>query len=484
MTITLMVVLIVAEDIEEKIRKLRELGRAPLQRETKPTKPIPLAESQKKISKIGALREKERKKRILIGAFVIIVIILIASIGIYTLIQKQQTKKLEAIKQAKIAEVNTYFKGELANDTVKFELIKRIKSAKSIEELNKINVKAAYEKRLAEIRKQKEVESKKKEVEELNMLKSQQIIVITQAFDQLLSQPLPEDIRTEAINILNELKQRVNEAKTKEEVLSVDPNPYLTNLWKKYYFYLIDATPTQQVILRKDNESHIYTKIEAKQVLGKITDYHELMKYSVEKVEMVKMALVVKRENVVGAFLSSGDKIKIYAKNQTNGKYFEIADEGYLDLILLPTSAGQISLSESQGEGSSISSSSSTEYTTSQSTSYNVGEESLSNSQSNTNQYSTTQSSSESSSAYYNYNVNLAEVLKAIAAGKINAPDDVKEQLSKYGWKIINLENDTRMLVLDPNTEVFVIFEVPSDFVPKILEYKNEIYIVKIETGG
>lgn len=478
-----MVVLIVAEDIEEKIRKLRELGRAPIQRETKPTKPILPAEPQRKISKIGTLREKERKKRVLIGAFVVIVIILIASFGVYTFIQRQQLKKLEAAKQAKIAEVNAYFKGELANDSVKIELIKRIESAKSIEELNNINVKAAYEKRLAEIQKQKELEEQKKALEELNKLKSQQIVVITQAFDQLLSQPLPEDIRTEAINTLNELKQRVNEAKTQEEVLSVDPTPYLTTLWRRYYFYLIDSIPTQRVILRKNGEAHIYTKLEAKQVLGKITDYRELMKYTVEKVELVKMALVVKRENVVGAFLSSGDKIKIYARNQTTGKYFEIADEGYLDLILLPTSVGQISLSESQGEGSSISSSSSTSYTTSQSTSYNVGEESLSNSQSSTDQYSTTQSSSETSNAYYNYNVNLAEVLKAIAAGKINAPEEVKEQLSKYGWKVLDLEKDTRMLVVDPSTEVLVIFEVPSDFVPKILEYKDAIYIVKIETG-
>ena len=74
----------------------------------------------------------------------------------------------------------------------------------------------------------------------------------------------------------------------------------------------------------------------------------------------------------------------------------------------------------------------------------------------------------------------MAEVLKAIAAGKIEAPEDVKEQLSQYGWKIIDLEKDSGMLVLDPTARFLVIIEVPAEFVTDILNHKDMIYIAKI----
>ncbi len=468
-----------SEDIEAKIRRLRELGKATAEQEAKPSKPA-VTRPPRRVSKIGSLRERERKRRIIIGAAIVIIILLAISFAAYTYYQNRTLRELEKAKQQKIAEVNRYFTGELANDTAKFELIKQIQAAKSIEELNKIDVKKVYEERLAELQRRKEEEAKRKALEELNKAKAQQISAIEQAFEPLLAQPLPEDLKNKAIKKLNQLKQEVENAQSKEQVLAVDPTPYLMDLWKEYYYYLIDSIPTQKVILKKGEEKRIYTKIEAKYVISKITDLGELLQYTIEKAEMVQIALVLTRDRINGAFLSPGDKIKIYAKNGTKGQYIKIADEGYVDLVLLPTTAGQISLSESQSEGSTVSTSSTTSYSESHSTSYTPGDTTITNAQNANNQYSTTQSSSDSSSAYYNYNVDLAEVLKAIAAGKIEAPEDVKEQLSQYGWKIIDLEKDSGMLVLDPTARFLVIIEVPAEFVTDILNHKDMIYIAKI----
>ncbi|WP_056934561.1 DUF515 domain-containing protein [Thermococcus barophilus] len=468
-----------SEDIEAKIRRLRELGKATAEQEARPPKPA-VTRPPRRVSKIGSLRERERKRRIIIGAAIVIIILLAISFAAYTYYQNRTLRELEKAKQQKIAEVNRYFTGELANDTAKFELIKQIQAAKSIEELNKIDVKKVYEERLAELQRRKEEAAKKKALEELNKAKAQQISAIEQAFEPLLAQPLPEDLKNKAIKKLNQLKQEVENAQSKEQVLAVDPTPYLMDLWKEYYYYLIDSIPTQKVILKKGEEKRIYTKIEAKYVISKITDLGELLQYTIEKAEMVQIALVLTRDRINGAFLSPGDKIKIYAKNGTKGQYIKIADEGYVDLVLLPTTAGQISLSESQSEGSTVSTSSTTSYSESHSTSYTPGDTTITNAKNANDQYSTTQSSSDSSSAYYNYNVNLAEVLKAIAAGKIEAPEDVKEQLSQYGWKIIDLEKDSGMLVLDPTARFLVIIEVPAEFVTDILNHKDMIYIAKI----
>ncbi|WP_457753330.1 DUF515 domain-containing protein [Thermococcus sp.] len=468
-----------SEDIEAKIRRLRELGKVTAEQETRPSKPA-VTRPPRRVSKIGSLRERERKRRIIIGAAIVIIILLAISFAAYTYYQNRTLRELEKAKQQKIAEVNRYFTGELANDTAKFELIKQIQASKSIEELNKIDVKKVYEERLAELQRRKEEEAKRKALEELNKAKAQQISAIEQAFEPLLAQPLPEDLKNKAIKKLNQLKQEVENAQSKEQVLAVDPTPYLMDLWKEYYYYLIDSIPTQKVILKKGEEKRIYTKIEAKYVISKITDLGELLQYTIEKAEMVQIALVLTRDRINGAFLSPGDKIKIYAKNGTKGQYIKIADEGYVDLVLLPTTAGQISLSESQSEGSTVSTSSTTSYSESHSTSYTPGDTTITNAQNANSQYSTTQSSSDSSSAYYNYNVNLAEVLKAIAAGKIEAPEDVKEQLSLYGWKIIDLEKDSGMLVLDPTARFLVIIEVPAEFVTDILNHKDMIYIAKI----
>lgn len=479
-------VLNVSENIEEKIKRLRELGKAAAEPEAPSPGPKPgriPARPPKRPSKIGSLRERERRKRILIGAAVISIILIISIAAVYVYLQGKSARELEAAKQAKINEVNAYFKGNLTNDPVKKQLIEKIQAAQSVEEVEKIDVKKAYQDRLKEIEAARAAEEEKKRLEELNKVKTDKLNEVELDFEPLLNQPLPEDLKNEVVNTLNSLKSSINSAQSKEEVSAIDPTPYLIDLWKKYYYYLIDSTPSEKVILKKGAEKHIYTKVEAKYEISRITEYGELLQYSIEKAQMVKIALVLPRKNVVGGYLEPGAKIQIFAQNKSN-VYIKVADEGFIDLVLLPTQAGSISVSESQSNSNSYNNQATTTYsqTSSDQTTYQPGASVISNSQTtNENeQYSSGQTSSESSSASYNYNVNLAEVLKALAADKLNNPDDVKETLEKYGWKVMDLEQATRMLTMDPNTPVLVIVEVPSDFVSDILTYQNELYIANV----
>lgn len=463
-----------AEDIEEKIRRLRELGRVSVEEKEEKKAPTPIAgpSPPRKPSRLGRLREKERRKRIIIGASIIAVIIIAVVIGLYTTYQNRAAEKLQEAKLAKIKEVNQYFTGELENDPMKAQLINQINQAKSIDELEKINVKAIAEQRKAQL-------EQERLQREFQQAKATKLTQIEQSFELLLSQPLPEDIKSEAVQAYNQLKERVNSAKTKDEVSLIDPNPYLLELWRKYYYYLIDNTPTQKVILKKGTEKSVYTKTEAKYILSKVTDFTELLQYTIEKAEMVQVALVLPRENVNGAFLSSGDKIKIFA--QINSTVIrKIADEGYVNMVLFLTDSGVIAISESQQETKNIQTTSDTSYSDSYSENYAPGDQSISYEQSTEESHSVSQSSSQTVSASYTYNVKLNEILKAIAANKIAAADEVREQLSRYKLNLFDLEQSTGLLATDPTAKVLVIVEVPAEFVEDLLKYRNALYVTKI----
>lgn len=479
-----MVVLNVSEDIEAKIRRLRELGKASAEPETaKPVKPKP-ARPPRRISRIGSVRERERRKRILIGSTIIIIIILAVSWGIYSYYKGAGARELEQAKKAKIAEVDAYFKGNIMNfpyaQTKKAELLNEIAAAQSVDQVTKIDVKAAYKEVLQKYQQALEEQKRIEQEKILNETKRKKIDEIKLEFKPLLSRPLPEGIRKKALGVLQSLENQIMSAKTVQEVNSTNAAPYLLELWKDYYYFLIDSTPTQNVLLEKGGMKKIYTKDEAKTLIGSFLDYNEIMQYRVSKVEMVDIALVLPRSRINGAFLSPGDKIVIFSKNSTGSPYTEIANMGYVELVLLPKQAGIISARESQSQSSSSSTSSSDSYSEQHSRAYTPAGTSISNGESSSDTTSTSQSSSQASSASYNYNVDLSEILKAVAAGKIKAADEVKKELESYGWEIVDLEKLSGMLVMDANTQVMVIIKVPSVFVPDILSQQNFIYIAKV----
>ncbi len=481
-----------AEDIEAKIRRLRELGKVTAEPESPPVKP-PTASPKKpprRPRSISSIRERERRKRIIIGASILIIIILIISVGAYSYLQSRSANELKNLRNKKINEVNYYFSHynfsnkECAQNAIQIRnlLLQKIQSANSVDELNSVNVKAYFDKAVQAyqecMKKQEEIAYEKK----LNQTKQAKIQAIKMAFQPLLSMPLPDSLRAKVISAMKTLEEHVQNAKTIEEVNSINPDSYLLSLWRDYYFWKIDNLPGNDVILEKDGNKQLVSKAEAKSILSSVASYTELLKYKVYKVQYVEIALVLPRDRITGGFIQPGDAVMFFARNGTRGTYREIVNQGYVELVLLPTNAGQISVSESQSQSSSSSSSASTTYNENHASTYNPGDVQFSNGTTVSDTYSNSQSSTQSSSASYSYNVNLAEILKAIAAGKIQASDEVKQALKSYGWKVMDLEQSSDMLVLPPNTEFLVIVKVPSIFVPDILQNQQYLYIAKVST--
>ena len=483
-----MVVLNVSEDIEAKIRRLRELGKASVEPEAPKTAKPPVKKPPKKPRPVGSIRERERKRRILIGASIVIIVILIISIGAYIYMENRAAEQLTQAKNKKLAEVNYYFKSgsELMNTTfgknARDDLIRKIKAAQTVDEVESIDVKAAYQSAWNQYQAYLEEQHRLEMERQLNQTKKEKISQIEAQFSQLLAMPLPDSLKKKVVDSMNSLEEQVMSATSEQQVEAVNADPYLLELWREYYYYIIDTIPTQNVILEKDNVKKIVSKSDAKAVLGGMLDYKELMQYKVYKVEFVDIALVLSRDKINGAFLAPGDEIMIFAKNATNAPFKEIVNEGYVELVLLPTEAGTISVNEAQSQTSSSSTSSSTQYSEQHDTQYTPGDASITNGQAISDIYSNSQTASQSASASYTYNVDLTEILKAIAAGKIQASEDVKEQLRAYGWEIVDLEKESGMLVLDPNTQFLVIVRVPSIFVPDILSNQQYIYIAKVAT--
>ncbi len=480
-----------SEDIEAKIRRLRELGKASAEPEAPKTAAPPVKKPPKKPRTVGSIRKRERRKRILTGAAIILVVILIISVGAYVYMENRTARQLTDEKNQKLREVYTYFKGDIVNASknctsgpikTKNELINRINAAQSLDELEAIDVKAAYDQAVSEYRECLAKIERMKYEKVLNQTKAEKIRDIETEFQSILAMPLPDDLRTKVVDSMKSLEEQVMSAKTIEQVNSVNAAPYLLELWRDYYYYRVDIIPGQEVILERGNIKRIVSKSDAKAILGGILDYRELMEYNVYKVEYVDIALVLTRDRINGAFLAPGDKVMVFAKNATDSPFMEIANEGYVQLVLLPTDAGVISVDEAQSQSSSSSASSSTQYSEDHSTTYSPGDSTISDGQSTSDTYTNTQSTSQSASASYSYSVDLTEILKAIAAGKIQASDEVKEQLRAYGWEIVDLEKESGMLVLKPDAQFLVIIRVPSIFVPDILSNQQYLYIAKIAT--
>ena len=84
-----------AEDIEEKIRRLRELGKVSVEEKggAKAPSARPSAPARKP-SKLGRLRERERRRRIIIGASILAIIIIAVVVGVYITTRTERQNNL------------------------------------------------------------------------------------------------------------------------------------------------------------------------------------------------------------------------------------------------------------------------------------------------------------------------------------------------------------------------------------------------------
>ncbi len=489
-----MVVLNVSEDIEAKIRRLRELGKASTEAESQPVSRPPKATLRKPPRKprgIGSIRDKERRKKILIGAGVLITVIILVAVGALMYFQSHAANQLQEAKNSKIAEVNQYYKayslhmnttyGQNLLKNTRSKLLSEISSASSVDQVKAVDVKGTYAKAYQQYKAYLQEQERIKFEQQLNATKREKIQNLTLEFQPLLAQPLPDSIRAEVVDSLKSLEESVNNASSMEGVARINAAPYLLKLWRDYYDYRIDSVPTQSVVLiMPDGTKKVLSKTEAKAYLAGISDYRQIIRYSVQKVEYVDIALVLSRDRINGAFLSPGDHIVIFAKNSSSARFQEIVNQGYIELVLLPKQAGLINLNEAQSQSSSSSSSSSSQYSRDQSSTYQPGGTTISNGQSSSDTYSNSQSASQSVSAVYSYSTDLTQILKALAAGKLKNGANVEQQLENYGWEVIDLEKSSGLMVVDPNAQFLVIVKVPSIFVPDILSYQQYLYLAKV----
>lgn len=482
-----MVVFTVAEDIEAKIRRLRELGKASAEPETPPTpvsKPPSKPKPPRRIRRLSSIREREKKKRILIGASIVIIVILVISFAAYSWYSGQKERELKDAKQKKLAELDSYFKGDLLKTSygqAKYnELKAQIEAANSVEEVKAIDIKSAYLQVYQKYRAELEEKQRQEELKLLNQAKEEKIMEIKLLFEPLLAQPLPQQIRDHALQVENELLAQVENASSITVVNSTDPTPYLLQLWREYYTYRVDSIQGDYVVLEFNGQKKIYTKEQAKAMLSGIQDYTVLMGYNVKEVQFVKMALLLTRDKVVGGFIEPGSKIMIFAQNSTTKQYFQIADLGYVDTVLLPADAGIINLNEQQGSSSSSSSTSNSQSSSSSQSSANAGDTTVSTGGSSSSSSSSSQSYSDSSSASYYYSVNLGEIMKAISSGKIQGSEEAIEQLENYGDNLLALEKRLQLQNVPNNVPFLVIVEVPSVYAPDVLTHINTVYIGEV----
>jgi hypothetical protein len=433
-----------AEDIEAKIRRLRELGKAGAEPEAPPA-PTPRTAPPAKPPRrrIGSIREKERKRRIIIGASILITIILIASLGIYAWYSGKKAKELENAKQEKLRLLDQTFKPLLDKGygTETYAQLKnKILHAKSKSELDAIDIQAEYEKVLQkyeqEIKRQKELEFEK----ELNRTKERKREEINLLFQPLLEQGVSVPLRGKILNAKNRLIEQVEKSNSIEEINMTDPTPVVVSLWHDVYREKINRLPGSYVIIEYNGTATMLTKSEAKGLIASITDLNELLKYQVRKVEFVKLALLIPKERLVGGFLKKGDKIRIYTEKGP------ITDVGYIEQILVPSVAGSINLNEN------------------------------------------TESVSQNSSNYsrYSYSIDLVQLLRALAANETDNPDELIAELENYGIKLIELEKETQLQAIPPGVPYLVIVKVPDIYVPKIIyatihDYKS---LTIVEVSG
>ena len=479
-----MVVFTVAEDIEAKIRRLRELGQTSAEPETPPTpvsKPSPKPKPPRRIRRLSNIREREKKRRIIIGASILIMIILIVSFAAYSWHSSQKAKELKNAKERKLAELNSYFKGDLLKTSygqaIYNELKAKIEAAKSVDEVNSIDIKNAYLQVYQRYKAELEEKQKQEELKRLNQTKEQKKAEIKLLFQPLLAQPLPDEIRAHAIKVENNLLSEVDNASSIGIVNAMDPTPYLLQLWREYYTYKVDSIEGDYVVLEFNGHKSIYTKEQAKAILSGIQDYTVLMQYSVKKVQFVKIALLLTRDRVVGGFIEPGSKIMIFAQNTTGKQYLQIADLGYVDMVLLPADAGIINLNEQQGSSSSSNTNSNSQSSSSTQNSASAGDTTVSTGGSSSSSSSSSQSYSDSSSASYYYSVNLGEIMRAISSGKIQGSEEAIKQLENYGDNLLALEQTLQLQNVPNGVPFLVIVEVPSVYVPDVLSHINTVYI-------
>lgn len=459
-----------AENLEEKIKNIRELG----QQESK----------GKKIKAPKFSFSDPMKRRALVGALTIILLISIVGAFVYHKQKENYIAQLEQEKALKIQEINNYFKGPLENSTYKQELISQVQSAQKIEEVRAIDVKSAYQKALEEYNKQIEEQERLKYLKELEDKKTLKLQELDTKFAEFLSLPLPEDIKAKAIEEKTTLRAQIENATKIEDVEAVNIDIPLLTLWREYATYKVQSLPGNYVVLSYDGQEYLMSKEKAIFTIQTLNSIDVLKTVYAEEVHLVTIALSVKRTNIVGGFVQPGDLVKIFGINPTSGEYEEVVEQGEVQLVLIPTDGAKINAFENYVTTISGSESTSTSTTNTDSESktfvYNGVTYETSETSSDTTSESSTDQYSSSESQSYGYSTALTELIKMLTVGKVENKEEVEAALQEYGLRLLNYEKDSNIKVIPDDAVFLVVVKVPDKSVADLLNHKDWFF-VKIE---
>lgn len=400
------------EKEEDIIKKLEELRKKPR-----------IEEAKKEVAVVEDEEARRRRRARIIGSLVVIIVVLgIFFVGYKTIISPLSKEKAKTVQQTKAPE-----------------------ATKAPEEKGLIS-EVAYKRELDK--------TKQEKIDHAN---------------SLLSGLPPEfnSLKSDLINTINS-KTRI------EEVKSIDVEAIATEIWREARKREVDAKQSVgEVVIAYlyHNSSPDYEIIKGAENIKKMIDVLDISKLKSLEIVVTSYDYIPIRlpRDRIGGFVMEGDEVNIYYRELLPDKNVTIrplVKDGKVIKIMRALSSGTITLSESEqkldtgggaeGKGTvpSLSIGGLGSITSEQGFGASVG-------------YKMRQSS-------VSYSVNLEEIKKAAAAGKISE-EELAQTLEKYGIKLT--EKDIKLGFGDFDEEFLILVEATEEesknLVSKLVDPKD-----------
>lgn len=433
---------------------------------------------EEKSSKKLKLTPEQKKKLIrFMGIFFIALMIGSVAYFAYSYYTTSEAVRFKRLQAMKYEQVEKLFTGPLANDTVKQQLLLKIKYAKSVEELEAIDVEKIYQERYQQYLEEQKRAEEEKRLMELNDAKaklSSDVNVYFAKIENVFLANNDVEMYNKAGARKVELLELIANATSISELDSINPDFEAAIIYMEYLKKHIATLPGDEVVVYYGGEDRVMTKDEVIEELAGVMSVDELLKYSIAPVEYVYMAVLVPRKAALGGYLEFGSDVVVYGKDFETQKYVRLLPKAKLEFYVLTYGNGIISLQESQ----QVTDSSTDVIENTQQNIYNVND----NNSTIVSGVTVTQQDVDQDTHSISYSTDLAELLKAIAAERIQNIDEIKEKLENYGVDLAELEKKTQVMALPEDAVLFVVLKVPEVAVDDILYYQEMggLYIAEI----
>lgn len=409
-----------AEDIREKISDLR--ARIPA------AEPIP--EEPKRPLDI----------RLIVGSIVFLVIIGAVASGItYFGYIKPKREKLKEAQIEKLKEIQEAFKG-IESSTIRSELIKKVRDARTAEEVKGIDVRgpASFE---------------KLRFEKLNLVES--------------SYKGPLAYHPDKRRLISE----INNAKDISDLKAIDVEGSALKAWRTYLEGLIEESVNEKGKV-EIFEKEIPSVVDKERALAIVRDatLEQLMEITVKYPEpdaTLGFPIVLDRVNAASGILSVGDYVDVFVRGESIENTSLVTRQARILAIFQERTRGQISLSESEKKYDTGGGYESKGVVTSSSIS-TAGASGASLTALPWQDYIGTGSAGLKSRARSTtYTVDLIEIIKAASANKVSE-SYVRHMLSDYGIRLTDLEYTSQLGDFD--AKYMILVEIPKETIPVVLQ--------------